>query len=175
MHRVRKIIIDVILIGLLITVFMATTGFRLIPTQAHEYTEARNHYGPSEIIEVFDYGDYKTMLCRYKNWVSCDKIFREYLLFWSSQMYSSFENDTSEALVYRGGIGTGTNIIYGIVNDKNIKKVEIQVDGMDSLTQEGFHDDLFYFSWESESGEPKIDKIVGYDNNGNILCEYTMI
>ncbi len=174
MHRILKTIRNFILIGLLLAVFMAFTGMRPTPNQAHEYSDKVRHFGPSEILSVYKYDGYQDMLCKYDNWITCDTI-RGRLIFWQNSNNSAFEIDKSESLNFSGRLTSdGVNIVYGIVNDPNIAKVKLKVPGMEPMIQEEFQDDLFYFTWESVLDLTEIEGITGYNQEGEQTCKYTL-
>lgn len=174
MNRGIKTIRNIIIIGLLITIFLSLTGLRLTPIQAHKCSEKSIHYGPSEIVRIFHHSDYTHLLCKYDKWISCNTVNRTLFLFWSSgNQPIGFENDKNKAIDYSGSFSNDVNLIYGIANDAEITKVELYVSEDKVLVQDGLYDGLFYFTWESDGSEWGMEKIIGYNSSGEKVCEIT--
>lgn len=172
MNRAIKTIRNIILIGVLITVFLATTGLRLTPIQAHKASEKGIHYGPSEIIKIFDHGDYQHLLCKYDKWVSCNTVNRQQFFFWSAGSQPiGFENKKDEDINYSEDFSKGVHLIYGIVNEPDITKVELYINKGKVLVQDELYDELFYFTWESDGTDWGMEKIIGYNSNGEKVYE----
>ncbi len=179
MNRVFKTIRNIVFIGLLLFVFLVTTGLRLTPMQAHKASETSIHYGPSEVIKVFGYGNYQHLLCTYDKWVSCNTVRRDLLFFWrAGSQPTGFENDTTKAIDYswhysRLNNEIGVVLYYGIVNDPKITKVVLYTDEDSFFVQEELVDNLFYFSWEMKTSvDFTYEKIEGYDSEGNLVEEF---
>ena len=172
MNRPIKTVRNIILIVVLITLFLALTGLRLTPTQAHRASENGIHYGPSEIIKIFDHGDYQHLLCKYDKWISCNTVNKYLFFFWSAGSQPiGFENDKNKDIDYSGSFSNNRNLIYGAVNNIDITKVELYISEENILSQDNLYDQLFYFTWESEGSEWGIMKIIGYNSNGEIIYE----
>jgi hypothetical protein len=83
-----------------------------------------------------------------------------------------FENDKTKAVSYTWSFSNPYSKVYGIVNDKRVKKIEIYLSNGDTLTQTDFYDDLFLLTWKSEGSEYTFMKILrGYDSDNNIIFE----
>ncbi len=173
MNRVNKTIINIILIVILLIIYLALSGLRLTPVQAHKASERSIHYGPSEIVKIFDYGDYQHLLCKYDKWVSCNTVQRQFFFFWSAgSQTTGFENDVNKPIDYSYQFSNKIAMVYGVVNDDRITKVELYTEDGKSYVQEELYDDLFYFTWEFIDWEEiRMEKIVGYDKNGDIVAE----
>ncbi len=174
MNRIIKTIRNLIFICILLAVFLVSSGLRLTPMQAHMASEKSIHYGPSEVIKIFDHGDYQHMLSTYDKWVSCNTVERELLLFWrAGSQPIGFENDKTQTLDYSWHMSRTVSLFYGIANDTSITKIELFTSDGKTLVQDGLYDNLFYFSWEFEEQPPEIDKIIAYNSKGEILYENT--
>ena len=60
--------------------------------------------------------------------------------------------------------------VYGIINDRSIKKVEIILANGDTLLQEDFYDNMFLIPLETV-GLGDFSGIRAYDEEGNIVFE----
>ncbi len=175
MNRVIKTIRNLIFICILLAVFLATTGLRFTPTQAHITSEKSIHYGPSNIVKIFDYEKYQHFLCTYDKWVSCNTVRRKLLFFWTvGGQTTGFENDISKEINYSYSwtrIPDNSALVYGIVNNTNITKIELYATDGSVFIQDELYDNLFYFSWQCESTEFGVEKIIGYDENDKEISE----
>ncbi len=163
MNRQNKIIRNLFLIVLLIFLICLVTGLRLTPLQAHRESERGTHYGPSEIVKVFDYKSYQHILCKYDSWVSCDTVRRFAFLFWTpGSQPAGFKNDCSYPYRFINNYSNNTNYLYGIINDKAITKIEVLTNDGQLLAEQDFYDGLFYFSWTSDDRKYGIETITGY-------------
>ena len=87
MSRNKKIIRNIVVLGILFFVFLKATGLYLIPLSAHENSERSIHYGPSEVVHIEDFDEGKYILCKYDKWISCNTVKRELLFFWRFGRY----------------------------------------------------------------------------------------
>lgn len=174
MSRIKKTVRNVVLIIVFVIVFLSFSTSRLTPLQAHRLSERSIHYGPSEVVEIFDHGDYQHILCKYDRWVSCNTVNRALLVLWTpGDQPTGFEKDLSEDINYSGSFSNEVNNIYGVVNNSEITKVELHVSSGRVLVQDELYDDLFYFSWESDGSEWGIEKIIGYNDEDVKIYEIT--
>ncbi len=174
MSRVIKTIRNLIFICILLAVFLATTGLRLTPTQAHINSERSLHYGPSELVKIYDYGNYQQLLCTYDKWVSCSTVKRELLFFWGIGGFNVFENDKTKEIDYSYSWSKNENnsgIVYGISNNPSITKIELYTSDGIIFTQDELYDNLFYFSWQCDYSDFGVEKILGYNENDNLVSE----
>ena len=172
MNRAIKTTRNILLIGVLFVLFLAFTGLRLSPIQAHIASEKGIHYGPSEIIKIFDHGDYQHLLCKYDRWISCNTVKKNLFFLWAAGSQPiGFENDLNKDIDYSGSFSNNVNLIYGSVNNTNITKVELHINQENIVVQDTFYDDLFYFTWEGDGSQWGIMKVVGYDNNDEIVYQ----
>ena len=168
MSRIKKTLRNLIIIVALFCIFMITTGLRLTPIQAHKLSEKGIHYGPSKIVKVFNHGKYQHLLCKYDNWISCNTVDRTLFIFWApGSQVTGVENNLDEALKYSESYSNRINIVYGIVNDENIEKVEVYTTEGNIIVNKDLYDNMFYFSWKSKGNTWGMKELRGYDKNGN--------
>jgi hypothetical protein len=179
MNRLKKVIVNSIILFALGVIFFIHSGLYLNPISAHKSSERSIHYGPSKIIHIEDLKNRKYILCKYDKWVSCNTINRKLFFFWRfGNQPIGFENDTTKFIDYSSSYSikgyNGYNKLYGIINNKDITKIElILYDGtVLTQTQTDFYDDLFLFHWEVKEKKDismacKIIK--GYNSNNNVI------
>lgn len=175
MSRNKKVLRNIVVLGILFFVFLKVTGLYLTPLSAHKNSERSIHYGPSEVIHIehFDRGKY--LLCKYDKWVSCNTVKRELLFFWRfGNQVTGFENDKTKALDYTWGMSSGNYKLYGIINNDKIRKIQITLNNGEIFTETEFYENLFLFTWKADNDNQSCDfnNIKGYDSNNNIICEY---
>ncbi len=168
MNRKKKLVKNIVIIFILFFVLINRSGLYLSPVSAHEASERSIHYGPSQLIHVTNYEGDKYMLCKYEEWVSCDRIERVLFFLWKfGSSPFGFENDLNEKLKFSWSYMNNKCQLYGIVNDDSIKMVEIVLEDGRTFTQTEFHDGLFLFNWTVDGGGIELDKITGYDGEAN--------
>lgn len=169
----KKIVRNILIVMLLAVILINRAGLYLSPLEAHESSERSIHYGPSEVVHVESFKGGKYILGKYDKWISCNTVNRELLLFWRfGNQVTGVENDKSQAMIYRWGMSDENVKVYGIINDKQIIKIEITLVNGDTIEGAEFYDDMFLFTWDNEDGQKKLlKKIVGYDSNNNVLFE----
>ena len=173
MNRIKKIVRNIIIIIVLFLFIMNRSGLYFTPLAAHRSSERSIHYGPSKVIHMEDFKDGKYILGTYDKWVSCDTVNRAWLFFWhAGNQPLGFENDKSVSVNYTYMSSGQNHIAYGIINDKGIQKIEINLSSGVTLIQSDFYEDLFLFTWKSDQ-ENKItfQSIRGYDVDDNIIYE----
>ncbi len=173
MSRTKKTIRNILIIIILSFFIMSWLGLSLTAIAAHEKSERGIHYGPSEIIHIENYKNNKFILGKYDKWVSCNTVKRVLLFFWAAgDQPVGFENDKEKALCYTWYFSRPIFRAYGIINDKNIKKIEVTLTNGTVLTQTEFYDDLFLLVYDTEEeGDSYFDLIRGYDAENNIVFE----
>ena len=172
MNRQKKVIRNLILLIILFFIFINRSGFYSSPMSAHQNSERRIHYGPSEVVHIEDFEDGKYLLSKYDNSVSCNTVKRFLIFFWTLEEPIGFHNDITKPLNYYSNNSYSNWKAYGIVNDDRIKRVEIILEDGKALTQSKFYDDLFLFTWESNDNRSQGFKIIkGYDANYNVIYE----
>lgn len=173
MGRLKKVIRNIIIITILFVLLLMRTGTYLSPLSAHEHSERSIHYGPSKVVHIEDFEKGKYILGKYDKWVSCNTVNRELFFLWRfGDQPTGFENDKTKAVSYSGSASFPYNKSYGIVNDKRVKKVEIDLSNGDTLTQKDLYEDLFLLTWKSEDNEQIYMKIIrGYDSGNNLIFE----
>lgn len=155
MSRLKKIVRNIILLFIMSVIFIRMFSLSLNPIKAHEHSERSIHYGPSEIVKIVDYKDKKFILCKYDKWISVDTVNRVLGVFWRfGNQVTGIENDTSKPLCYSWIYHDNITKIYGIINDKSISKVVIELQYDDGQTvqmeETTFYDDMFLFLIDSK-------------------------
>ena len=173
MNRLKLIIRNAFIILILLFLFLNRTGLYLTPLSAHENSERSAHYGPSKVVHIEDFEKGKHILGKYDKWISCNTVNRVFYFFWGfGNQVHGFENDTSKAIDFSYGASYEYYKCYGIINDENIKKVEITLDNGDKYFTTDFYDNLFLITWiASDDDGFYIKNIKGYDSIGNIIYE----
>lgn len=168
MIRLKKIIINIILISVCLYIFLNLTGLSLSPISAYEKSERKNHYGPSEIIHIEKSMNNRYILGRYDKWVSLNTIKRDFFFFWIGTDPIGFENTKSKAIEYNWNMNDNALKIYGIINDERIKKIEVILDNSMTTTITEFYEDLFFFVADTNQYSHTIR---GYDINDELIFE----
>ncbi len=172
MNRAIRTVRNIVIIGVLFTCFLALEGLRLTPIQAHIVSEKGIHYGPSEIVKVFDHGSYQHLLCKYDKWISCNTVNKHLLFLWSpGSQPIGFENDKNKDIDFSWNVSKGVDLVYGGVNNPHITKIELHIDETNTLIQNSLYDGLFYFSWEGKDHHWQDLKIIGYNSNNEKVYE----
>ncbi len=172
MNRLFKTLRNFILIGVLVTLFLALSGFRLTAVSAHKASEKGVHYGPSEIVKIIDHGSYKHLLCRYDKWISCNTVKRNLLFLWSAgNQPTGFENESDKPIDYSFAYSPNSGTIYGIANDDSITKIELRLSDSEFYIQNDLYDHLFYFNWSAQDGYWTHMKLIGFDDSGAVVYE----
>ncbi len=173
MSRLKKVIRNIIVLIILFFLFLKSSGLYISPLAAHESSERSIHYGPSQVIHIEDFDDGKYILGKYDKWVSCNTVHRELFFLWRfGNQPIGIENDKTKPITYSWGSSYPYNRLYGIINDANIKKVEITLDDGRVLTQTKFYDYLFLFAWKSPNeGNTFFKHIKGYDSDNNVIFD----
>lgn len=172
MNRHRKLIRNLLIIAVLIPLTLYRSGLYLSPLSAHQHSERSIHYGPSQIMHVQDFEKGKYYLCKYDKWISCNTVNRKLLFFWGfGNQATGIENDLSKTVSYSWNASYEYYKVYGIINDKNIKKIEAVLSDGTVLTQTDFFEDMFLLAWTAEYGENYLIDIKGYDSEGLVLFE----
>lgn len=173
MDRLKKVIRNLIIITILFVLLLMRTGTYLSPLSAHEHSERSIHYGPSKVVHIEDFEEGKYILGKYDKWISCNTVYRTLFFFWRfGDQPIGFENDKTKAVSYSRSGSNLYNIAYGIINDKRVRRVEIDLSNGATLTQSDFYEDLFLLTWKSEDNKNTYMKGVrGYDSDNNVIFE----
>jgi hypothetical protein len=173
MNRNKKLLRNMVLIVLISLLFMNRTGLYINPITAHESSERNLHYGPSEIVHVEDFDGGKYLLCKYDKWISCNVIERRLFILWShGQSPFGRENDLTKKMDYSWGNRENNSFFWGIINDKSITKVELELKDGSKLTTTEFYDDLFLLTWKMVTREIYgFKKISAYNSVGELVFE----
>ncbi|MDQ7093612.1 hypothetical protein REC12_08425 [Desulfosporosinus sp. PR] len=171
--RLKKTIRNILILVLLFLIFVLRSGFYPTPLSAHQRSEQSLHYGPSQVVHSEDCAEGKYILGKYDRWVSCESIQRKFFFFWTIGDRSNFENDTTKPFAFSWMTSEGGNCnLYGIINDQRIKRITLTFNNGQLMTQTGFYEDLFLFTWKLAPDDPPSDyfkDLKGYDAYGNIL------
>ncbi len=171
MNRIIKVIRNIIILTILLFLLFMALGLHLTPLSAHERSERRVHYGPSEVVHVENYEKGKYILCKYDKWVSCNIVNKGLFFFWRIESQTiGFENDKTKAISYTWRGYDQDFMVYGIINDNKVKKVEVTSNDEKVFTQTEFYDDLFLLIWKWDN-DWGIKNIKGYDSDNNVIFE----
>ncbi len=173
MSRGKKLLRNMIVLGLLLYVFLNRSSLYLNPLSAHEDSERSIHYGPSEVVHIENFEGGKYVLGKYDKWVSCNMVSKVFFFLWGfGSDPTGFENDQTKAVDYTWAAINHNFKLYGIINDDRVKKIEITLGNGKVLIQTDFYDDLFLFTWRDTLDEDwNFKNIRGYDANNNIIFE----
>lgn len=155
------------------------SNMHLSPTKVFEITERQFHNGPSEIVHIEDYKDGKQILAIYKDkWISCYTIENKYLFFWKlatgGGAVAILEVDSTIPVDYILSMtGEASYKIYGVVNDKRIKRVEIEMSDGSLLNEDQFYDGRLFLILHENMVENRLDYefIRGYDDDNQLIYE----
>lgn len=172
-NRIKKVIRNIFIIIILSFFIINRLGLYLTPLSAHENSECSINYGPSKIIHIENFENGKYILGKYDKWVSCDTVNKVWFFFWcAGDQPEGFENDKTKAVSYTCLYSNRISKAYGIINDKNVKKIEITHSNGDILTQTDFYEDLFLFTWKTKGNQNEYIKAIrAYDFKNNIVFE----
>lgn len=171
MNRVKKTILNVIAIVILSFISLSFLGLHLTPLSAHRVSERSIHYGPSEIVHIENFSGGKYILGKYDKWISFNTVNRVGLLFWRfGNQVTGIENDTSNPLNYTYGMDQEKYKLYGIINDPEIKRIEIILKSGEIVNVTNFYDDMFLVLW-GKGLSTDFDKMKAYDSDNNLLVE----
>ncbi len=170
MSRIKKIVRNICIITLLSLFIMSRLGLYFTPLSAHESSERGISYGPSKVIHIEDFENGKYILGKYDKWVSCNTLIKTWFFFWRANGNVGFENVKTEKISYTWSSSYNNFKAYGIVNDADIKKIEVLLSNGEVLAQTDFYEDLFLLTWHSDEKETiYFNGIRGYDADGNIV------
>lgn len=169
----KKIIRNIVILAILFFLLFIRSGLHLTPLSAHESSERSIHYGPSEVVHIEDFDKGKYILCKYDKWISCNTVNRKLFFFWRfGNQPVGFENDKTKAIDYTWGSTRGNHKLYGIINDKRIERIQVNLKSEKVFTETQFYDDLFLLTWKSDIDHyDDISSIKGYDFNNNVIYE----
>ncbi len=170
MSRTKKIFRNIVIIGILFFMFLKISGLYLSPLSAYRNSERRAHYGPSEIIHIEDSDKDKLILAKYDKWISSTTIYRNLFFFWrSGPIDIAPAVDPSHGITYTWTAYDGDFMIFGIVNDKDIVKVQLVLENGEAFSQSDFYDeDMFILKSKTYEGAMALK---GYDKDNNIIFE----
>jgi hypothetical protein len=111
---------------------------------------------------------------KYGKWLSCDNVPKRFLFFWGfGESPCGFEYDKTKAVSYTWNMNNGLYKVYGIVNDQDIKKIDILLSDGKVLSTTDFYNNLFLLTWESPNSNHSclLRKLIGYDRKGKVIFE----
>ena len=169
-RTVFRNLVIIVFLGLLL---INRSGLYLTPLGAHESSERSIHYGPSEVVHVENFKGGKYILAKYDKWISCNTVKKELFFFWRfGSQVTGVENDTSKGITHNWGMSDNRSKVYGIINDKRIKRVEITLTNNESFEETKFYDDMFLFTWDYDKREEYyLKEIKGYDSNNKVVFQ----
>lgn len=173
MSKRKKLIRNIIVLAIFFFLSINRSGLYLSPLSAHEDSERSIHYGPSEVVHIEDFDGGKYILGKYDKWVSCNTVNRVLFFLWRfGNQPVGFEVDKTKAIDYTWGMSGQYYMLYGIINDNKVKKVQITLDNNKTFTQADFYDDLFLFTWKTNDEDGwDFKNIKAYDSDNNIVFE----
>lgn len=172
MSRTKKLIRNLIILAGMIFIYINIIGIYMTPLQAHQNSERSGHYGPSDIKHIENFKKGKYYLCTYDKWVSCNTVKKTLVFFWAiGSQYAGFENEKGKKISWVWDGSEQYCKAYGIINDRQIKRVELLLEDGTVMKQTGFYDNLFLFTWEDKSNKLYPLKISGYDAQNNKIFE----
>ncbi len=173
MSRSKKVIRNTLIIIILAFFLMSWLGLSFTPSAAYKKAERGSNYGPSKIVHIEKYKNNKFILGKYDRWISCNNVKRAILLFWAAESTPiTVENDKNKALCYTWSYYQPILKVFGAINDKGIKKVEITLSDGTIVSQTEFNDDLFLLIYDTKDmGSIYLEAIRGYDMENNIVFD----
>lgn len=177
MSRNKKLLRNIVVLIIIYFILFPKYNLYLTPLSAYRASEKSSHYGPSDIAHIQDHSDGKYILAKYDRWLSANSVRRSLFFFWTiGDQYLGFENDPLKDVVYTWGMNNEVDYkIYGIINNDDIKKLEIILKDGSKFTQTEFYDHMFLFTWTNENN--KNDSYIsfldvkGYDKDNNLIFE----
>lgn len=155
MKRFKQTLRNLLIIAISLFLFMQFNGLYFSPVKAMHASERDLHYGPSEIVHSFDYGDSRFFLTRYEDYISLKPIKRALGIFWRYGGGYGAENHKDRPLYCTYGSQDSSWWICGIRNDSDISRVEVVMQNSDgnkkTVSSNTFYEDLFYVIWEDVS------------------------
>lgn len=175
MSRNKKILRNTLILSSLIIIFFIRSSLFFTPLSAYRANEKSLHYGPSKIIHINDMGSSKLIAGKYDKWFSMSEIKRSMLFFWRSDgMSLGHEIDKSKALNYTWRMTEGNFTFFGVINNKDINKIDVIINNDDVISSSEFYDDMFLFNLKDENKHMKrldFKGIKAYDAEENIIFE----
>lgn len=136
MKKKKAIGINLLVISIVLTVFMTVHGVAFSPASAYKKLEQTINYGPSDTIATVQHGGEKFFLSKFRNYYSCGAVKRGFLGLWYGSKAGhvwGMENNADKVVNYNivsernDDNGLDQLVIYGIINDKEVASLEIDV------------------------------------------------
>lgn len=148
----------------------------LTPLAAFRQDEKRRYYGPSEVVQIQKFGHMAYGVGKYDRWYSFQEISKLYFVWQIPFDIKIVENDINKSISARVAYDSfgNYNVAFGIVNDMNIKKIEISLENGKILSQSNIMEGgLFLLPWEQGFDGSNYDgiMIMGYNSQNKLLFE----
>lgn len=137
MKKKKAILLNLLVIVLVLTVFLAVEGAGLTAAAAHKKQERTINYGPSQTVAVIPKGGTRFFLAKFEEYYSCDAVKRGLFGLWYGSRAGNvwgMENNKDKAVNYHiaGDRDQQKNAVdrlsvYGIINQENVASLEIEV------------------------------------------------
>ncbi|KJS86983.1 MAG: hypothetical protein JM58_05550 [Peptococcaceae bacterium BICA1-8] len=192
MKKKKGIIINLIIIAFSLLVYMTITGGAFTSEKAHKKQELTINYGPSEIVAVVEKGTSRFILGQFNGYYSCSMVERGFLGLWygGKKGMWGIKNDQDKPInhnqffVRPDDSSFGEVYVYGVINDKSIKKIEIELllEDVDSKVQresieitgpDQIFGDMFFSTIETNDMMYIVSekRIAASDQNGQLIYE----
>ena len=184
MKRLKILIRNLVIIGILTFVFMKVNGIYLTPEAAFRASEKDLHGGPATIVHSLEKNDNAYLFTKYYNYYNCSRINPSFKYFWKygGNPYGP-ENRKDQQISFGHHPIDGAYLTFGIRNDEAIKKLSMEAQGYNHdpifLETEDFYEDLFYFMWDEDTDfeyDYQKAKLIlkGFDGEGQLIYEYQL-
>ena len=184
MKRLKILIRNLIIIGILSFVFMKVNGIYLTPEAAFRASERDLHGGPATIVHSLEKNGNAYLFTKYYDFYNCSRINPTLKYFWKygGNPYGP-ENRKDEQVSFGHHPIDDGFLTFGIRNDEAIEKISLEGHGYDKnstfLETEEFYEDLFYFLWDTEEDfeydYQEAELILrGFDKEDQLIYEYRL-
>ena len=182
--RLKKSLLGMAVILALLWLNGVIYGFSFTPGQAMKRTEKDFLFGPSEIVSVESLPGEKIFLGKFEDYISCYRIQRQAWIYWQDRGHYWGENIPEVPVCFyscwhKQGEEAMEVILFGMVNDSEIVKIELEASENLTLEKTSFYDGLFLFHYQNES--PPVDSysqcfktLKAYDEKGTLVYETDM-
>ncbi|MGI6226784.1 MAG: hypothetical protein ACOYJ1_11080 [Peptococcales bacterium] len=191
MKKKKKIIINLLIIGFSLLVYMIVTGAGFTPAMAHKRQERTINYGPSQIVKVVEKGASRFFLGQFNGYYSCSMVERGRLGLWYGARKGMWGMEIKEdkpinfhhLYIYDDNQTFDELYVYGVINDERVKRIKLEFyldDGgskLETLTIEIGADEIFdnmFFSIIEKKGmkEYVVQKSIrAFNEAGQLIFE----
>lgn len=170
MNKFRKSLLNIVVIIILGFLLVISFGYHFSPLSAYKSSERKFNYGPSQIKHIETLDDRKYYLSIYDKWVSVNRV-SKWFVFWRLGSPYIFEYDTSKPFDFSWS-ASDTLVVYGIINDDRIKRIELTSKDGIVISQDEIHDQLFLITWKyKDNNRFNNFSIKGYDEQDRLIYE----